>query len=180
MIIIQLTTFFACYASSLSRSDPTEQGDLSQLCLSFSQHVASGMSYLAGKAFVHRDLAARNILISESRVCKVYMQLYLWHSRVITVLTQVADFGMARDLDEGSYYVSQGGKIPVKWTAPEVCTCMCNITSHTECVVLKACQLRLCTIRSTPQPVMCGVLGVSCMRYGVSDTNHLKTTPTPR
>ena len=36
---------------------------------------------------------------------------------------------------------------------------------------------RLCTIRSTPQPVMCGVLGVSCMRYGVSDTNHLKATP---
>ena len=27
---------------------------------------------------------------------------------------------MARDLDEGSYYVSHGGKIPVKWTAPEV------------------------------------------------------------
>ena len=27
---------------------------------------------------------------------------------------------MARDLEEGSYYVSHGGKIPVKWTAPEV------------------------------------------------------------
>jgi len=27
---------------------------------------------------------------------------------------------MARDLDESSYYVSHGGKVPVKWTAPEV------------------------------------------------------------
>ena len=33
---------------------------------------------------------------------------------------QIADFGMARDLEESEYYISQGGKVPVKWTAPEV------------------------------------------------------------
>ena len=33
---------------------------------------------------------------------------------------QIADFGMSRDLMDESYYVSHGGKIPVKWTAPEV------------------------------------------------------------
>ena len=33
--------------------------------------------------------------------------------------TQVADFGMSRDLDDEHYYISQGGAIPVKWTAPE-------------------------------------------------------------
>ena len=27
---------------------------------------------------------------------------------------------MSRDLDEGTYYVSHGGKVPIKWTAPEV------------------------------------------------------------
>ena len=27
---------------------------------------------------------------------------------------------MSRDLEENSYYVSQGGLIPIKWTAPEV------------------------------------------------------------
>ena len=27
---------------------------------------------------------------------------------------------MSRDLMDESYYVSHGGKIPVKWTAPEV------------------------------------------------------------
>ena len=35
-------------------------------------------------------------------------------------LMQIADFGMSRDLSDGDYYVSQGGMIPVKWTAPEV------------------------------------------------------------
>ena len=30
------------------------------------------------------------------------------------------------------------------------------------------------TTRSTPQPVMCGALVHSCMRYGVWDTNHLR------
>ena len=34
---------------------------------------------------------------------------------------QIADFGMARDVTDDIYYVSTGGKIPVKWTAPEVC-----------------------------------------------------------
>ena len=32
---------------------------------------------------------------------------------------QVADFGMSRDLADENYYVSHGGMIPVKWTAPE-------------------------------------------------------------
>ena len=32
---------------------------------------------------------------------------------------QVADFGMSRDLADEDYYLSQGGQIPIKWTAPE-------------------------------------------------------------
>ena len=32
---------------------------------------------------------------------------------------QIADFGMSRDLHDADYYVSSGGKIPLKWTAPE-------------------------------------------------------------
>jgi len=35
-------------------------------------------------------------------------------------LCQIADFGLSRDLMDEIYYVSRGGKIPVKWTAPEV------------------------------------------------------------
>ena len=32
---------------------------------------------------------------------------------------QISDFGMSRDLDEETYYVTKGGRIPIKWTAPE-------------------------------------------------------------
>ena len=32
----------------------------------------------------------------------------------------------------------------------------------------------------TPQPVMCGALVCSCMRYGVWDTEHLKADQIPR
>ena len=39
----------------------------------------------------------------------------------ISSLLQIADFGMSRNLDDEAYYVcTHGGKIPVKWTAPEV------------------------------------------------------------
>ena len=53
----------------------SEDGDTTsvdeQLLLKFCQHIASGMSYLAGKSFIHRDLAARNILVSKDKTCKV-------------------------------------------------------------------------------------------------------------
>ena len=32
---------------------------------------------------------------------------------------QLADFGMSHDMDEDYYYKPKGGRIPVKWTAPE-------------------------------------------------------------
>ena len=32
---------------------------------------------------------------------------------------QIADFGLSRDLQHEDCYTSHGGKIPVKWTAPE-------------------------------------------------------------
>ena len=43
-------------------------------------------------------------------------------SNVNLYLIQISDFGMARDLADSTYYTvqSKGGKIPVKWTAPEV------------------------------------------------------------
>ncbi|XP_065899772.1 uncharacterized protein [Dysidea avara] len=69
--------------------------------LKFCNEIAAGMTYLSGKRFVHRDLAARNILVSDKCTCKI------------------ADFGMSRDLLNQNYYLISGGKIPVKWTAPE-------------------------------------------------------------
>ena len=35
-------------------------------------------------------------------------------------MSQIGDFGLARDLMDDTYYTSKGGQVPVKWTAPEV------------------------------------------------------------
>ena len=42
------------------------------------------------------------------------------HNYMCECVLQISDFGMSRDLENDSYYVSRGGMIPVKWTAPEV------------------------------------------------------------
>ena len=73
---------------------------------------------------------------------------------------------------DDSYYISHGGKIPVKWTAPEVGNAC--IANGINLLILPI--IRLFITRSTPLPVMCGALVVSCMRYGVSDTNLSKIT----
>lgn len=45
----------------------------------------------------------------------------------IIVLLQISDFGLARDLSGDGIYQSQGGSIPVKWTAPEVRDCVQDV-----------------------------------------------------
>lgn len=55
------------------------------------------MAYLESRHVVHRDLAARNVLVAEDNSAKV------------------SDFGLARDEN----FSLDGGKLPIKWTAPE-------------------------------------------------------------
>ncbi|XP_053463650.1 ephrin type-A receptor 5 isoform X2 [Nycticebus coucang] len=65
--------------------------------------IAAGMQHLSDMGYVHRDLAARNILINSNLVCKV------------------SDFGLSRVLEDDpeAAYTTRGGKIPIRWTAPE-------------------------------------------------------------
>ena len=68
-------------------------------------------------------------------------------------------------MDE-NYYVSHGGKIPVKWTAPEVCTTLNYYVQKFQVVNLRVVATvqifnvdnRPYTLRSTPLPVMCGAM----------------------
>ncbi|KAK2850077.1 hypothetical protein Q7C36_008860 [Tachysurus vachellii] len=68
--------------------------------------IVSGMKYLSDMGYVHRDLAARNILVNSNLVCKV------------------SDFGLSRVLEDDpeAAYTTRGGKIPIRWTAPEAIT----------------------------------------------------------
>uniref|UniRef100_A0A673IZE6 Ephrin type-A receptor 7 n=1 Tax=Sinocyclocheilus rhinocerous TaxID=307959 RepID=A0A673IZE6_9TELE len=68
--------------------------------------IAAGMTYLADLGYVHRDLAARNVLVNSNLVCKI------------------SDFGLSRVLedDPDAAYTTSGGKIPIRWTAPEAIT----------------------------------------------------------
>ena len=88
------------------------------------------------------------------------------------LILQIADFGMSRNLSDCDYYLSHGGKIPIRWTAPEVANHALNIRY---CIFVTVLFIhRRLTTRSTPQPVMCGALVCSCMRYGVWDIDHLR------
>ena len=63
--------------------------------------VASGMAYLESKHYIHRDLAARNVLVGEGKIVKI------------------ADFGLARLINDGECCAREGAKFFIKWAAPE-------------------------------------------------------------
>ena len=54
----------------------------------------------------------------QSNVVVSYICTYDW--LCIPYVAQIADFGMSRDIIDVDYYITAGGKIPIKWTAPEV------------------------------------------------------------
>uniref|UniRef100_A0A3Q3W885 Tyrosine-protein kinase n=1 Tax=Mola mola TaxID=94237 RepID=A0A3Q3W885_MOLML len=72
-------------------------------CLScpIPSQIADGMAFIERMNYIHRDLRAANILVADNLVCKI------------------ADFGLARLIEDNEYTARQGAKFPIKWTAPE-------------------------------------------------------------
>uniref|UniRef100_A0A3P9N1A1 Tyrosine-protein kinase n=1 Tax=Poecilia reticulata TaxID=8081 RepID=A0A3P9N1A1_POERE len=69
--------------------------------IDMSSQVADGMAFIERKNYIHRDLRAANILVSHELICKI------------------ADFGLARLIEDNEYTAREGAKFPIKWTAPE-------------------------------------------------------------
>ncbi|NWR56896.1 HCK kinase, partial [Bucorvus abyssinicus] len=82
------------------KSDEGNRQPLPKL-IDFSAQVAEGMAFIEQRNYIHRDLRAANILVSAVLVCKI------------------ADFGLARVIEDTEYTAREGAKFPIKWTAPE-------------------------------------------------------------
>ncbi|CAJ0954304.1 unnamed protein product, partial [Mesorhabditis belari] len=62
--------------------------------------ISDALNYLATQNMIHRDVAARNVLFSDDKMAKL------------------SDFGLCR-LSNELFYKTKGGKLPIKWMAPE-------------------------------------------------------------
>ncbi|KAJ6655890.1 hypothetical protein lerEdw1_004660 [Lerista edwardsae] len=94
---------FSTFSSSLLdflKSDEGHKQTLPKL-IDFSAQIAEGMAFIEQRNYIHRDLRAANILVSAILVCKI------------------ADFGLARVIEDNEYTAREGAKFPIKWTAPE-------------------------------------------------------------
>uniref|UniRef100_A0A8R1HN18 Protein kinase domain-containing protein n=1 Tax=Caenorhabditis japonica TaxID=281687 RepID=A0A8R1HN18_CAEJA len=68
--------------------------------LMFSWQISNGLEYLNNIGCIHRDIAARNVLVDTTNTCKI------------------GDFGLCR-LTDSLLYTARGGRLPLKWMAPE-------------------------------------------------------------
>ncbi|XP_034060927.1 tyrosine-protein kinase HCK [Gymnodraco acuticeps] len=82
------------------KSDEGNRVQLPKL-IDFSAQIAEGMAFIEQRNYIHRDLRAANILVNKALVCKI------------------ADFGLARIIEDNEYTAREGAKFPIKWTAPE-------------------------------------------------------------
>ncbi|XP_076804650.1 proto-oncogene tyrosine-protein kinase Src-like [Clavelina lepadiformis] len=99
---IYIITEFMCNGSLLDYLK-TGTGKNSNFAdhIDMAAQIAAGMAFIERSNYIHRDVRAANILVGTCQICKV------------------ADFGLARLIEDDEYNAHHGAKFPIKWTAPE-------------------------------------------------------------
>jgi len=69
------------------------------------RQAAAGMVHLESSKIVHRDVSLRNLLVSNG---------------VDGLVVKISDFGLSKYVESESYRSSIEGRIPIKWSAPEL------------------------------------------------------------
>lgn len=87
--------------------------------LLWASDAARGVEHIHSKGIVHRDLAARNVLatLDVQSGC---------------IRCKVADFGLAREVDDGYYLKKTERAKPVRWMAPETLQADAKFSSRSD------------------------------------------------
>uniref|UniRef100_A0A914HKH4 Protein kinase domain-containing protein n=1 Tax=Globodera rostochiensis TaxID=31243 RepID=A0A914HKH4_GLORO len=104
--------------------------------LVFAVQISYGLEYLSQKGFVHRDVAARNILVQDKTYAKI------------------GDFGLCRFIyADSDNYKSRGGRLPIKWMAPEAIRHY-EFTTSSDVWSFGVLMFEIITLGGTPYPGM--------------------------
>ncbi|XP_053309182.1 tyrosine-protein kinase HCK [Spea bombifrons] len=128
------------------KSQEGNQQPLPQL-IDFSAQIAEGMWYIEQKNYIHRDLRAANCLVSASLSCKI------------------ADFGLARVIEDSEYTAREGAKFPIKWTAPEAAS-YGSFTIKSDVWSFGILMMEIITYGRTPYPGMSNVEVITALERG--------------
>ncbi|KAM8946295.1 tyrosine-protein kinase HCK [Pelodytes ibericus] len=128
------------------KSPEGNQQPLPQL-IDFSAQIAEGMWYIEKKNYIHRDLRAANCLVSASLACKI------------------ADFGLARVIEDSEYTAREGAKFPIKWTAPEAAN-YGSFTIKSDVWSFGILMMEIITYGRTPYPGMSNVEVITALERG--------------